>query len=178
MKILVISDTHQNIINLTKFAALIKNTSFDMLIHLGDNYDDADIFLNQNFQLIRVPGVYSSFYQNPYIENRQLIELKGWKFFLSHTITSHANDLSNDLKPEQVIAQKQCDIFLSGHTHIPLINQENQIVFLNPGQLKNLEEKGHPATYAQINLTKSKIEIKIKTLIQQKTYLQAEFSKP
>ena len=49
------------------------------------------------------------------------------------------------LKPER-IRLKEGDIHLSGHTHIPVCEQRDGIIYLNPGSM-TLPKENHPRTY-------------------------------
>ncbi|MCP4050349.1 MAG: YfcE family phosphodiesterase [bacterium] len=171
-KVAVISDTHGNSEALNKMKGVLSQESITDIIHLGDNYVDADLFINNGINVLRVPGVWSSFYQHPYIDNRVLIEIEGWKFFLSHTISSHYNDLEDDLKPEKIITDRKCDIYLYGHTHVPEIKKDNGLVMINPGHLKKSDNRGFPHTYAVLCIEKDIIQVKILTLLENREYLK------
>ena len=68
MKIGVISDSHGEIDNLKKVARwLIKKQNVDTIIHLGDNFDDTTLLANLGVNIIKVPGVFSKYYQNIFL---------------------------------------------------------------------------------------------------------------
>jgi uncharacterized protein len=159
-KIVIISDTHGRKANIEICLTHFKKINPDHVIHLGDNYDDAEPIIDAGYDVIRVPGLWTSYYQNPIIDNRIFWECEGWKLFLTHSRESHINDLLSDIKPEKIMANNKCDIFLFGHTHIPEITEKNNILFINPGHLKNNETK-HVMSFAVLNLTNTQANVQI-----------------
>ena len=158
MRVVVISDTHGNVGGLRKVASgLATSGAVDRFVHLGDDYGDAEVFDELGSSYLRVPGVFSDHYVDGAVPNRLLQELGGWRFLLTHTRQSHANDLREDLKPEELIAQKKVDVVLYGHTHIPEISQQQGILFVNPGHLKDSDKKGYGASYAILDLGEDEI---------------------
>lgn len=63
-------------------------------------------------------------------------------------VMSHGHVYGRDHLP----TLKEGDIFLSGHTHIPTCDNENEIYLLNPGS-SALPKEGHPKTYAVLEET-------------------------
>lgn len=174
-KILVISDTHNNL----KYQELAINKVPDanLIIHLGDNYDDAEDLINQGYQVIRVPGVWCPDYSNEAVDNRKIFVIDGWHFFISHTKTSHEYDLAKDLKPEETLKKNEIDVFLYGHTHIPELNKENSIIICNPGHLKSIWEKGYSPSFAVITTSENELKIQIRELLEEKIITEAIFKK-
>ncbi len=162
MKLVVVSDTHGNLKGLRRVVSeVIGKEAVDLFIHLGDDYDDASVFDEFACEYVRVPGVFSDYYLDKSIPNRLIKEFEGWTFLLTHTESSHSNDLPDDIKPEEVIAKGEVDVVLYGHTHKPDATVKNQILFVNPGHLKDEDKKGFPPTYAVIDVTPETIDVKI-----------------
>jgi putative phosphoesterase len=159
MKILMISDTHGNMSMIDKMVKIA--VDFDLTIHLGDNYPDGIPFIESNISIIRVPGTWGWEYQDNSIDNRRFETFLGWRFFLTHTPTSDPHDLDTDIDPEDVLKHDQCDLFCHGHTHKPIIYKAGHSMVLNPGHLKSSFDRGHNASYAQIELSELKYEITI-----------------
>jgi putative phosphoesterase len=159
MKLGVVSDTHKHIVNLSKAVKFLKKTGVDKIIHLGDDYEDPDEIGESG--VIRVPGVFSDFYQDRKIQNRRVENFGGWRFLLTHTLSSHPNDLPGDPVPEELINTQKVQVVLYGHTHIPEIRQEHDIIFLNPGHLKNEDKRGFPPTFGYVELTISRLVLRI-----------------
>lgn len=175
MKIGVISDTHKNIANLNKAIEILKNLGAEKFIHLGDDYTDIDEIGGEN--ILRVPGVFSDIYQKPHIPNRKIEDFAGMQVLLSHTISSHPNDLPDDIKPEDLIQNRKVDIILYGHTHMPDIKQENNVIFINPGHLKDEDKKGYPPTFGLLEITDREIIIRIYDLKTMSIYKKESFIK-
>lgn len=153
----VISDTHGNKEWLTSLIEWLNNNKVEKIIHLGDDFIDVANIT----EIIKIPGVYDEEYKNPEIPNRFILEFNGWKVFLSHTRKKDEHDLPTDLIPEEIIKEKKCDVVLYGHTHIPKVDREEGIIFINPGHLKAFDKKGHQATFAVINFQPQILGVKI-----------------
>ena len=152
MKIGVVSDSHGEIENLIKIGKwLVDKQNVEVIVHLGDDYDDALVLENLGVRILKVPGVFSKYYQDEEISNRIVETFNGRKVLITHTECSHEKDLSKDIKPEILVSKKAVDIVLYGHTHIPRIEQRRGILFVNPGHLKTQDKKGYPPTSAVID---------------------------
>jgi putative phosphoesterase len=159
MRLGVVSDTHKHIVNLDKAVKFLKEMHVDRIIHLGDDYDDPDEIGERD--MIRVPGVFSDAYQDEGIQNRRIENIGGWRFLLTHTLSSHPNDLPEDLSPGGLISAGRVHVVLYGHTHIPEVKREEEVIFLNPGHLKNEDKKGFPPTFGYVELTINELLIRI-----------------
>jgi len=163
MKVGLVSDTHGNLTLLKKVAGVLKTKEkVDVLIHLGDDLGDAAVIDGCFSEIIRIPGVFSNYYFDPAVANREIREFGKFKVLLTHSPKAHANDLSGDLKPEDVAKNKQVDAIFYGHTHIPAAEVKKGILWVNPGHLKLDDRKGHAPTYAVVEFQKSEIRVDIK----------------
>jgi uncharacterized protein len=172
MKLAIFSDTHGNKEYVQLFLNKIKHKHIDMVLHLGDNYDDADPVIDEGYPLIRVPGTWTSFYMNKMIDNRRYEEFEGWRFFLTHTPTRHYNDLQEDEDPRLVIEERKADVFLHGHTHKPKAEMENGVLVINPGHMKEPFDRGYAPSFAVLELSKASIEVTIMYLLSDTLYKQ------
>jgi putative phosphoesterase len=178
VKVLVVSDTHGNTKGLRRLVEEVSaREDIDLFIHLGDDYDDAEVFGESDKAYVRVPGVFSEYYFGESVPNRRVVDLDGWRCLLSHTVTSHANDLPDDLKPEVLVAGKQVDAVLYGHTHIPELAGKNGVLFVNPGHLKTEDKKGHSASYAILDVSGNEIRGRIVELADGRTLEALEFKR-
>ncbi|KPK67564.1 hypothetical protein AMJ87_13175 [candidate division WOR_3 bacterium SM23_60] len=175
MKIGLVSDTHRHIANLNEAVAFLNTKGADIIVHLGDDYTDIDE-IGEN-SVLRVPGVFSDAYQNTSIPNRMVAKFDGWRILLSHTISSHDNDLPDDLKPEEMIGKNKVDAVFYGHTHIPDITREHGIVFVNPGHLKDEDKKGSPPTCAFVDVKKDSMRVCIFVLKTKDVYKEKIFGR-
>ena len=138
MKVLIVSDIHGDY---DSFNKVITNESFDKLIVLGDlfsysynysNYEDSSIIkLLQEYKnkLILIKGNCDLFidYNKFDLNASDIITIP----INDHLVTlTHGNNYSRDFIPSN------CgDIFISGHTHKPLIVKERDKIFANPGSI-------------------------------------------
>ena len=173
MKICFISDTHKNILNLNKAIKFLKNLGTKNIIHLGDDYTDVDDAGEEN--ILRVPGVYSDVYKNPHVPNRRIENYVGWKILLSHTVLSHPNDLAEDIKPEGLIQNREVDIVLYGHTHVPGIEKDKNIISINPGHLKDEDKNGYPPTFGYLEITEKELLVRIYALNDYSIFKEKKF---
>jgi len=174
VKVGILSDSHGNTENLKQAAKwLVENEKVDVLVHLGDNWDDIKVLEKFKVKLTRVPGVFSSYYKDPKIPNRLIETFNKKKVLISHTEISHKNDLPEDLKPEKIIAKRGVDMAWVGHTHIPKIEERQGVLILNPGHLKSEDKKGYLPSFGLVDFKEriaKVISFKAKVAIIQKTF--------
>lgn len=178
MKVGAVGDTHGNLEYVRKVAnLLVKDEKVEEVVHLGDDYRDADLIQGYKVKLTRIPGVYEDLYKNPDIPNRLIKTYNGWKVLLTHSPTSHENDLPTDIKPEEVVAKGNVRVVLYAHTHIPKIEEKDKVLWVNPGHLKTEDKKGYPASYALLDFEKEKINVKIIDLVKRDVLYSYEFGR-
>jgi uncharacterized protein len=161
MKIAVISDSHGHTDLVARLTDRLTRAGIDTAIHLGDDYDDASPLLTAGFEVLRVPGVYSEYYQNPDIPNRLAVELGGLKILLTHSDRPHENDRPEDGDPSRVAEQARPDLVLFGHSHLPTLEDRQGRLWMNPGHLKPEDKKGAPPSYAVIDTDKAPFRVTI-----------------
>lgn len=172
MKVIVISDSHGEIENIKHISRIAREEKAEKIIHLGDDYDDADLLVDEGVAVERVPGVYSAYYTEKDIRNRKTVEFNGWKILLSHTKERHSNDTPDDLSPEHYIKGGTVNIVLYGHSHVPAISIENNVYLINPGHLKSDDKRGYEPSFAVLTIEKESIDIAIRGLTSGKTILR------
>jgi putative phosphoesterase len=175
MKLGVISDTHRHIVNFSKAVDFLQKEAADRIIHLGDDYGDVDEIGERS--ILRVPGVFSDAYQDVKIPNRIIQNFGGWRFLLSHTVSSHPNDLPGDIVPEDLIRDKRVNVILYGHTHVPDVKHEQGVIFFNPGHMKNEDKKGFPPTFGYIELTIADLLVRVHNLRDHSIFKEEKFRK-
>jgi len=159
--IFVMSDSHGNtdLVNQCLIQADIIKPN--LIYHLGDYYNDADVIISKGYPCVRVPGTWTSYYQDFRIENRRTEIVHGWRFYLTHTPTKHYNDLPDDSDPEAIISQQQADVVFHGHTHRYCIDEKNNVIIMNPGHCKAPYDKGYCATYGVIKASPETLSLAI-----------------
>jgi putative phosphoesterase len=162
MKIGVVSDSHGHIENLRRAAQDMHEAGAEVIVHLGDDYDDVKALSEQEgTAIVHVPGVFSTYYQDPGIPNRVIEEWEGVRVLLTHTPEAHKNDLPTDLDPAAVVAREEVRVVLFGHSHIPEVREKEGVLWVNPGHVKDDDKKGYPPTYALLEITGTKIRVRI-----------------
>ena len=140
MKILIVSDTHGNYANMKK--VLENEPSFDYLFLLGDILYGPDIEGYDPDKLAELLNQYSNkiFYVRGncdttrmdlldfYMEKDYLfLPIDSITFFLTHGHLYneyHIPDIGMDY-----------DVYMQGHTHIPVLREERGKIYLNPGSI-------------------------------------------
>ncbi|MDD2555688.1 MAG: YfcE family phosphodiesterase [Syntrophaceticus sp.] len=160
MLIGIVSDTHGELENLKDAAwKLAYNWHVKTIAHLGDECEDVDAIRDMSLKMIEVPGVYCQQYQDPSIPNRMIKEIEGKKVLFTHTPETHKNDLSEDQDPQQLAREGKVDVIAFGHTHIPEAKVENGVLWVNPGHLKDSDKRGHPPSFAILDIDKDNVRV-------------------
>lgn len=144
MKILVVSDTHNNI---SLFKRVLSACKPDMLFHLGDYYEDNEkvAFAKYCKTLYRVPGIYHPGYRDASLKHIEELELLGITLKLVHNIDDiDFSSVSNSL------------VFY-GHSHIQSLKAYKSNILINPGHLKSDEDRQQLASYIVLNVKDSRI---------------------
>ncbi len=146
MKIGIISDTHRDIGSIDKSIPYLKEC--DLIIHAGDNIDDAEyIYYSTDVDVKCVKGNCDSYSINEPYELEFSINNK--KFFLCH---GHSYDVKYGLQSLLKLAKENnIDFVIYGHTHIPLYETIEDIVFINPGSITQ-PRGGNDKTFGILNL--------------------------
>jgi len=136
LKILVISDTHGQIMNAVN---LIKKGTYDYCIHLGDVVRDCEdlesIFPRQKF--IFVKGNNDFWTRDASFPDERTFTLGGKKFFICH---GHKFNVKSSLALLKSTAiKKECDVVLFGHTHKSYL-EDGSLTVMNPGCVKSYGE--------------------------------------
>lgn len=131
MKILVFSDSHSSISFMRRCVEAVKP---DMLIHLGDYYDDGETIHEEypKIEFYQVPGNCDRYRCPPDAKEIMVIRARGPKLYMTHghrhAVKQTMGLLLADARKEEVQA------VLYGHTHIPDCHQEaDGLWVLNPG---------------------------------------------
>ncbi|MDP3182953.1 MAG: metallophosphoesterase family protein [Desulfobaccales bacterium] len=158
----VVSDTHGNREGMALLAERLKAFEIEVLLHLGDDYQDVAVLEEAGFKVLAVPGAFCPEYAQPQVPNRPVVKLKGVKMLLSHTPQRHKADLPEDPDPEA--PPPDVRLVLYGHTHIPALENRQGILWVNPGHLKTRHEMGYPSTFAILRLSPRGVSVEIRRL--------------
>lgn len=158
----VVSDTHGNQESMALAAKRLKALGVSVVLHLGDDYKDVSFLEEAGLEVLAVPGVFCPEYGQPHIANRPVLELAGVKMLLSHTPQRHRLDLPED--PDPQAPPRDVKLVLYGHTHTPALQKRRGVLWLNPGHLKDRNDRGNPPTFALLNLSGPKVTAEIRSL--------------
>ena len=150
MKVLIVSDTHGLDENLEE--TVLREAPFDYLIHCGD-VEGREIFIEALAECpcTIVAGNNDFFTDLPYEEE---VTLEGHKILVTH---GHHYFVSRDYDKLVENAQaKGCKIAMYGHTHMPVIENEDGILVINPGSLTYPRQRGRRPSYAVMQIEEGK----------------------
>lgn len=159
MKIVIVSDTHGSRKNIENVCEC--NQDADMLIHLGDVEDDAD-YIEAIFECpTHIVGGNNDFFSR--LPREEEFELEGHRIFITH---GHAYYVSmGEAHLQEEARRRGADIVMYGHTHVPALTIDADLVTLNPGSLTYPRQQGRQATYMVMKLEKGKQpEVELKTV--------------
>lgn len=165
MKVLVISDTHKNLLYARlAIKHLIKEDSLKMVIHCGDHIEDAQELEKEFPQLIfhYVVGNCDGWYFKE-SDRIKLVQVQDKKLLITHgdchNIKINYKNLFKEMK------NKNADIGLCGHTHMLHVEQEKESgrIAINPGSISFPRDSVYPS-YAVLDIEKDR-PIQIKTMV-------------
>lgn len=144
MKILVVSDSHNDYVSLDTLAK--KYPDMDLYLHAGDS--EQDEFSIKPF--ISVRGNCDHYCDFP---NFLVIPSPIGNIYVQHT----------PFVSKSVINEHNAKIVIHGHTHTRRNEKLNGILFINPGALSYARDK-YDGSYAILNIEDNKVEVKFYTL--------------
>ena len=163
MKVAIISDIHDNLINLEKCLAWSKANAVAAVICCGDivNSETLD-YLAKNFKgTIYLVRGNLEIYQEIEVQQYSNINYLG----LANIFTLDNKKIGVCHQPDlikEIIRQGQCDYIFYGHTHQPWLKQENSVKIINPGTLGGVFYK---ASFAVLDTETGELELKLLELI-------------
>ena len=150
MKVLIVSDTHGRDENLEE--AVLREAPFDYLIHCGD-VEGREIFIEALAECpcIIVAGN-NDFFTD--LSHEEEITLEGHKMLVTHG-PYYFVSRNHDRLVEKA-REDNCQIAMYGHTHTPVIEEEDGILVINPGSLTYPRQRGRRPSYAVMELEQGK----------------------
>lgn len=129
MKILVISDTHRQILYLKD--VLERVGEIDALIHLGDVEGQEEYIRSRLSCPTYIVCGNNDFFSD--LPKELELELEGHRIFLTHGHYYRVSMTTALIKDEAIA--RNCDIAMFGHTHRPELRREDGVTLVNPGSL-------------------------------------------
>lgn len=146
MKILVISDTHGDLTKVYHLLEKVKN--IDLILHCGDNQKDAhELEDTQGIPVVSVKGNCDG----GHAPDRKIIDTPYGKIIMTH---GHMEGV--DFDPTRLIylaEENDCIAVCCGHTHVPVWEDFNGIIMINPGSLSRPRDGSKEGSYAIIHST-------------------------
>ena len=165
MKIGLISDTHipNRAKNLPQsFVDWFVEEKVEMIIHCGDVTDKRLLEFLKEIADVKVVRGNTDYYDFP----RELfLDAEGWKLYVFHS--SEVYPRGDVYKLYKIGSEKNADIVVFGHTHIPLFTKVGDIFLLNPGSATGVwsgEIDNPPKSAAILELDKKEIKVKFKII--------------
>ena len=168
MLIAVISDSHDNIVNIDKMLGLAKKEKIKIILHCGDicaagvlryiaqNFSGDIYFILGNIHSEAEKFIkYEKKFPNLHFQKEEgLVKIPGLKHKIA--LIHHPKDA------KALVTTDQYDFIFYGHTHKPWIEQIDQTILANPGTMAGMFTK---ATFATWDTATGKLELKILELI-------------
>lgn len=151
-KIVVMSDSHGSLLAMEEIKE--KEVDGDFYVHCGDS----EASLEELHDWIVVRG------NNDWIApfpNDIIFEAEGHRIYVCHG--QHFGYFDRTEHMLALLQEKQCDILLSGHTHVPSMEKINGKYLINPGST-SLPRRGSEKSYCVIYIDKENIDVKFKKL--------------
>lgn len=128
MRIVVFSDSHGKAYRLKKIMEAQEDA--DYYIHLGDGYEDVNP-LRESFPKKNILAVAGNCDYSSLDVDTKVIEIGGKRVVYTH---GHRFGVKGSMEGlERLAADKNADIVLFGHTHIPFFGVKDNVYYVNPG---------------------------------------------
>lgn len=149
MKILIVSDTHGR--NSGYLDLLEQSEKMDMVIHCGD-VEGSEYLISESAgcKTVIVQGNNDYFSDLP---REVIVKLGKYKALVTHGHAYYVNMGYEHLVREA--RKRKVDMVIYGHTHRPVIAEENGIKVLNPGSLTYPRQEGRKYTYIIMEINES-----------------------
>ncbi len=141
MRILLVSDTHR--VNGNFYEVLEKEAPIDLVIHCGDAE-------GSEYELAAVAGCdfecvcgNNDFFT--VLPKERVLDIGGNKIFVTHGHYYNVSAGYDRLADEAL--SRGCTMAFFGHTHIPFMEEVNDVFLVNPGSLTYPRQHGRIPTY-------------------------------
>ncbi|MFH1427084.1 MAG: YfcE family phosphodiesterase [Patescibacteria group bacterium] len=168
MKIAIISDSHDNLVNINKMLKYVKENRIKTIIHCGDVCSPEVLrYLAKNFKN-NIYLILGNVFGTKEGYNKKIAEYKNVHILedgdsIKITNLSLKIGLTHYPKMAKEMAKtKKYDVIFYGHSHKPWEERIGQTRLINPGTLAGLFYK---ASFAVWDTDKNKFELKILELI-------------
>lgn len=163
MKIAIISDSHDNMLNLVKVFQWFEENGVKIVLHCGDiGYPRTLIRVTENYKgmvhfvlgNMDCKDLFEKEFDNKTFNNLKFygetgeIEIENIKMAFCHKPD----------KAEKLAKSGKYDIVFYGHTHTPWIKKIGQVFLINPGELAGQRSQ---ATFALYDIGNKRLDLKL-----------------
>lgn len=142
MKIVVMSDSHGDIMTVRKIISAHKDAS--IFIHLGDGEKDIETVRDEN-PLLTIYNVAGNCDIDRYSSSTPTSKVIKVRAVNMNIFICHGHNYSIKTTYEEIIEyslKKECKIAMFGHTHKPYEGYKRNIFLFNPGSCSRYNESG------------------------------------
>jgi len=148
MKIAIVSDTHNNVVNFKKAIDLVKKESIGLILHCGDicsqeTIDEATKYFGKEIKFVKGNGDHE-------LDLPEKIELE---FNKKRIAFCHFPDLA-----KKMAQSGKFDLVFYGHTHRPWDEKIGNTHMINPGEIAG---QFYKPTFTIYDTIANKLELKI-----------------
>lgn len=146
MRVLIVSDTHRR--NENFMTALERVSPVDMVIHCGDAEGGEYLISEAAGCPVEIVLGNNDFFSN--LPREREFRIGKYKVWLVHGHNYYVS-MSNEYLKEEAVC-KGVDIVMYGHTHKPVIDQEDYVTAINPGSLTYPRQEGKRPSFVLMEL--------------------------
>lgn len=162
MKFLIISDIHDNLVNLEKCAKWGRGQSIEDAVCCGDVVNSETLaYLSENFKTMYLVRGNLEIYDESEVKKYKNINYLG-RFGAFEIGGENIGLCHEPWYIQSVLNKKRCGLVFYGHTHEPWIGEKNGVTTANPGTLGGVFTK---ATFAVWDSSSGGLELKILELL-------------
>lgn len=146
-KVLVVSDSHRRDQNLKKAIANMGDY-MDMMIHLGDSETEEQLIRRLTDKPVEmVRGNCDGLSGLPIAS---ILTIKHHKVFITH---GHRYGGARDMGVLKEMAKENgCDVLMFGHTHIPYLEETEDVVLFCPGSISQPRQQNRQPSYGVMTI--------------------------
>lgn len=146
MRVLIVSDTHGKNGNLEKVLRLV--APLDLVFHLGDLEGSEGYIENIAPCPVHMVSGNNDFFTS--VPAEKIVAIGRHKIFMSH---GHRYGVSFDtVRIKEVAREHGCDVAFFGHTHRPVIDQEDEVIAVNPGSISYPRQENRRPSYVLMDI--------------------------
>jgi len=159
----VLSDTHLSSVD-NDFKTQVKYAFLgcDTIIHAGDLTSKAVLDVFAGKEVYAVHGNMCSFATRTMLPDSITFSIDRYTFGLYH-----GDGIGYDMKTGLISFFGDVDCIIFGHTHRPLVQQFDSVLFVNPGTFRGTGRYGSPGTFAILTIDDKGLSADIHSLPQE-----------